>query len=445
MTAHSLSISDGTTTFALSGNTTAMLQNYAMATPTTDEQSVTETIKLSIVGSTPTVMQANIATLERLLQQARQRRNATIGPCVYLQFQLITDASAWRSRILDARLEVSETSIAVWANAVCECSLYIERVPYWEGALTQLPLTNVNGSANTSGLQIFNSNDGVGTIPNKRCNYVEISSSDVTGSLPAPVKLELTNTVGSAVGYTDIFAATNVFSDPANFTHILEAESVVVSGSLSSADTAQYSGGYYVENSGSAPFLIHTGLTAALLAMAAGQDFHILQRTVNLPAGYVKPAIYDAAGQVAIRSGDEVPLTVTPSNLNDLGVLGLPPGGYSAAYGALRMVLAWRVATSTIVQSDYWALFPVTGFRKLQVVADVANNATVVDDATEDRAYVRASSLELPYVIRKASPVMVWPNRLQRVYLLWSDDSINTITQTMTVKAYYRPRRATIA
>ena len=443
---HTVSITDGTTTFALSGNVTAMLQNYAMATPSTGDQSVTETIKLAIVGSTPAAMQTNVATLERLLQQARQRRTRNVGPFVYLVVQLISDAAAWRSRILDARLELSETSLAVWGNAICECSLLIERAPYWEGALTQLPLTNGNGTNNTSGLKIYNCGDSTGTSPNKRDNYVQVAANDVTGSLPAPVRLELTNTIGSSIQFSALYAATNAFADPQNFAHIQEAESIIVSGSLSALDASLHSGGYYVVNSivGAGTLTIQATLSAALLAKCAGQDFHILQRTSNFPAGYVRASVYDAAGNAAIRHGDEIAASVA-SNLYDLGVLSLPPGGYSSAYGALRMVTRWRVSGSTDVQTDYWALFPTTGFRRLQAIADVVNNATVVDDPIEDRAFVLSSGAELPYIVRRAGPVMVWPGQLQRVYFLWAGNSgISTITQTMTVKAYYRPRRVTI-
>ena len=452
MAAHTFSLTDGTTTLTFTRANGYFVTTYPMQAPEIGEDgapqaTVSETIDLATVGATIAAMQANVQALERMLITMRRRQATGSGPRVFLQATLDGDTTTWRSEIVAGRLNPTDEALRLWPNYTIEAELSVERRGFWEDAtLRQLSLTNGNGSNNTSGLKIYNCGDSTGTSPNKRDNYVQVAANDVTGDLPAPVRLELTNTIGSSIQFSALYAATNVFSDPQNFAHIQEAETIIVSGSLSGLDTTLHSGGYYVVNSivGAGTLTIQATLSAALLAKCAGQDFHILQRTSNFPAGYVRASVYDAAGNAAIRNGDEVAASVA-SNLYDLGVLSLPPGGYSSAYGALRMVTRWRVSGSTDVQTDYWALFPTTGFRRLQAIADVVNNATVVDDPIEDRAFVLSSGAELPYIVRRAGPVMVWPGQLQRVYFLWAGNSgISTITQTMTVKAYYRPRRVTI-
>ena len=445
--AHAFSITDGTTTFSLT-TTNSQLINYPMA-PAANErgvlQHVTESIDILLYAATPTLMQTAAATLERLLQKARERTSGNTGPVIYIQAQLDSDSTAWRSRIYDARLELKENSLAIWGNAKMEATVYVERAPYWEGALTQIPLTNGNGTSNTSGLKVYNCGDSTGTSPNKRDNYLQIAAGDVTGSLPAPVRLELTNTSGSSIQYTDIFLAVNSFSDPANFAHILEAETAGVNGTydVDTVDTNCSGGSKVVSSSGT----LQANISTTLLSKAAGYDFHILQRVSYFPATtYVRPSVYDPAGVFEIRRGEETPLTVGSQTLHDLGVISLPPGGYSTAYGALRILFACRLPAATSIEHDYWALFPTTGFRRLQALVSIANAATIIDDPIEDRAYALISGAELPYIVRKVGPVVVQPNTLQRIYVLWADlithDSV--ITQTMTVKAYYRPRRSTI-
>ncbi len=131
--AHSISITDGTTTFSLT-STNCMLVNYPMGTPSTEAgvaQNVTESISVLLYANTPTSMQTATATLERLMEQARRRRYSSTGPAVYINVQLDSDASAWRSRIYNARLELKENSLAIWGNAKVEATVYIERAPYW--------------------------------------------------------------------------------------------------------------------------------------------------------------------------------------------------------------------------------------------------------------------------------------------------------------------------
>ena len=134
--AHVLSITDGTTTFSITSGSTCYLINYAMASPTLGEASLTETINLMVTGANGAAVQTNTATLERLLDSARRRRMESYGPRVYLQVQLDSDGSTWRSEIYDARLDIAEDGLAVWANAKLMASLYVERAPFWEGALT---------------------------------------------------------------------------------------------------------------------------------------------------------------------------------------------------------------------------------------------------------------------------------------------------------------------
>jgi hypothetical protein len=81
-------------------------------------------------------------------------------------------------------------------------------------------------------------------------------------------------------------------------------------------------------------------------------------------------------------------------------------------------------------------------FRRLNIVGSVANGAKITDDPIEDRAYITASGVDIPAVVRRSGPVQVWPNTLQRIYFAWGlQNTTSPIDQTFTVKAWYRPRR----
>jgi hypothetical protein len=435
--AHALSITDGSTTFSLS-TTNAYLQKYVPVEAQPGEQSVGESVELTFYAASTSAMMTAIQTLQRLLDGIRRRQAWGVGPVVYLNFQPDGDATTWRSEMLDARLEYSEDTLSVYPQAKMPATLVLTREPYWEGALTQIPLTNGSASNNTSGITIYNHDDGGANHD----NYVQIAAADVAGSLPTPVKLELTNNVGSTQNWKQIWLANNAFSDPANFTHILEGETQVVGGSTgSNADSS---------NSSYATITINTQdvhqwtLSAALLQDAQGYDFHLLARfrSVNGTV-YIRPAIYDSSGNYALWQGDETQVTLTSDAIVDLGVCPLPPGGYSTAYGAQRLYWGLRSASSVVVQTDFIALFPANTFRKLRMLSTTANGVKVTDDQPEGRAYSVASSVETPNIAVSGMPLTVFPNQVQRLYFLWSYFDLSaSISTTMSVKAWYRPRRA---
>jgi len=436
--AHALSITDGTTTFSLS-TTNCMLVQYTPVEPQGDESTVVETIEILLTGATVAAMRTAMSSLQTLLSAAGHRQKWGIGAVVYLQFQPDGDASVWRSEVRDARLEYSEDTLRAWGQAMLPASLIVERSAIWEGALTQLPLTNGNGTANTSGLTIRNHDDS--TAGND--NYVEIAALSVAGSLPSPLMVELTNTTGAAVQYEQILMANNAFSDPANLTHVLQAETVVVSGSGTVQSDAACSNGQYTTFAFTNSSAQQYTLSQTLLRDTMGYEFHLIVRFKSInSAAYVRPTILDSTGAYTLWVGDEVELPLISPALADLRVIPLPPGGYTTLAAGLRLRLDWRSSTTTTVDTDFLALFPANTYRCLSVRASCSNNGKIVEDPINKRAWIDNASGEIGAVTPRGLPLTVWPGVLQRVYFLWYQSSMAaTITQTFTVKLWYRPRR----
>jgi len=436
--AHALSITDGTTTVNLS-TTNAMLVQYTPVEAQPGEQYVSESVDLLLYAASKSALDTAVQTLKRLLTGIDRRREWGTGPAVYLNYTPDGSAATWRSEMVDYRFEYSEDALNSYVQAMLPATLILQRVPLWEGALTQIPLTNQSASNNTSGITVYNHDDS-GT--NHDC-YVQIAAADVGGSLPAPVKIELTNNTGGSQNYKQIWLANNAFSDPANFPHILEGESFVA-GSGTTGSNADSSGGSYGTVAVTGEAYQQWTLSSTLLTKARGYDFHLLARfrSVNGTV-YIRPSVYEATGASTLWRGSETQVGVTSDAIIDLGTVPLPPGGYSTAYAAQRLNLAYRTVSTVTVQPDFLAWFPANTFRKLGLIGPQANGTQITDDQPEGRAYVVNSSAQTPAVVASGMPLMVWPNTLQRIYILHSLVNLSAaIDLTLSVKAWYRPRRA---
>ena len=435
--AHALSITDGTTTFSLSTTNCALTQ-YTPAEPQAKETTVTETIEVLFYAATVTAMRTAINVLQGLIDAARRRTAWGVGPVVYLLYQPDGDATAWRSQLIDVRMEYGEDTLRVWGQAKLTASLVIEREAVREGDEAQIPLTNGNATNNTSGLTV-NLHSATGAY-----NYAQIGTTGVAGSLPTPLRLELTNNTGGSVAYYEVIVSNNAFSTPGSFTPVLQSEVSMVVGGTDTNDATCSNGQYSAATFTNTHTQQYT-LSQTLLQNAQGYDFHLLARLRSLTArAFVRPSIYDSTGAFVLWAGDEVELPVTGRAITDFGVIPLPPGGYSSSWGAMRLNLAWRASGAVAVDTDFLAFFPAATYRTLRIPAAVANNATIVDDGSAGRAYVRTSSVELPSVQVGGMPLLVWPGRTQRVYFAWSlADGSAPISQTLSVKAWCRPRRYT--
>lgn len=456
--AHALSLSDGTTTVNLSSSG-VFLTRYSPQPPSvrtgsargldgddvTDPayENVTETIELLPYAANTTALQAVVNGIERLIDYAKQRQKFRTGPRVYLQLQVDGESNTYRSEILYGRFEPAEDALSIWGNYQFPARLSVTRRYFWEGALTELQLSTSNSSAATGGKTIYNHDDSDAGND----NWVQIAAAQVGGAIPAPLRLTLQNTTGSAQDYRNIYMAVNAYSDPANFTHIIEGESVV-SGYGTSTSLSTCSGGSYVARTLSVGTNeMHWNISSTQLQDTQGRDFRILMRLVTQPAStiYVTACIYDKDGLIPLATGDEVKITASTNAIVDLGVLAIPPGGYNTTFGAVRLVLKLRTTGTPSVSIDYFQLTPTDSFRKLyQLGYSAANNSYIIDDGIEGYTVLQESSVDYPIYTVYDSPLIVFPNRIQKIIILHDEGSSSVIANTFSIRAYYRPRRLTI-
>lgn len=450
---HVFTLTDGTTTISLVASG-VLLDNYAMSVPEGDDVTVVDTVDIMVEGASGAAMQSKARAIEAMMDAATRYHRTRTGARVFVTAQLISDADAWRSEIVGGRLEPADDTLAVWANNKARMTLYIERAPYWEGPETQIPLTNGNGTNNTAGLTVYNANDGSGTSPNKRNNYLQIAATDVVGVLPAPVKLELKNATGIMMQVSNMHLATNAFSDPANLAYILEAESRTGGGTVT-ADGAASGGSKSVLSGYVSGAWIYWNIEATLLQKTQGRWFRALvslrSRTATAAqAETMQAELRDSTGVNVLFRGPEVAVNERATAgypLVDLGALPMPPGSSAASFERVQLWITLRLASGTATTAiDFVQLTPTDSYMPLQIMPiGIMANDIILYDGIDGASYVTANGFKGPYLRTASDPLVVYPGKLQRISVLAShDDTPYYITDKWAVRAWYRPRRLSI-
>lgn len=436
---HALSLYDGSTTLSLSTGS-YILGHYVPQAPK-EGKPVTEPVELTVVAASTGAVQTAINDVERLFEKAKRRAETGKGPKVFLQYQPTGDGTVWRSELVDARLELTPTAMRVWSQAKVGVRLFITRAPFWEGARTQIPLSNNNGSNNTSGLTIWNHDDsGSGND-----DYVEFAGSNVTGVLPTPLELQLANASGASQNYRNFFVGNNNFDNTAALT--LEGENRQAGYGTATAASGT-SNGQYLALSVNGTFVVPWTLSSLLLQQAAGRYLRVLGvfHSFAAPGVYVRAAIRDYYGLVTLARTNEIMLTPNASRVQDLGILPFPPGGYNPGWGSQTLVLEFRTSSLQTVGLDFLLLMPSEPLcfqRVVQRSMTVLSGSTVVLDGIENLYYLDESGPDHPIYAPKGMPVHVFPGVTQRLYIL-HDGTDRSVDWKLTVKAWYRPRRLTV-
>jgi hypothetical protein len=187
--------------------------NYYPGTPADGADDITESGKWRIAGSSVADLLAKIQAIENVFRRAGAYNEDEVGDYqVRLTMLLSGDSDTWESPIYEGRLELAEDVLGVdWANWQTDVILIWRRAGYWE-RLVAVPITNSNGTAQTTGVNISNRSDESGISPNISENYVDIDSAGVPGDLPAPAIIEIYDSVGNNI--RQVYVCHNAKSQP---------------------------------------------------------------------------------------------------------------------------------------------------------------------------------------------------------------------------------------
>jgi hypothetical protein len=444
-----LRFTDGTTTVTVSNLTDGILTGYQSGNENPISAETSE-LAYVVLRGTLSAKIANINLLNGFFLKARERQEKQFLSAVYVERD-IGDGVWWRSELIDGLVMLSSDGLDAIGRSP-EISVSFTRKNYWEGAEAQIPLSNGNGTDNITGLPVFNCNDGSGTAPAKNNNYVQIAADIIGGDLFAPIRLEMVNALNSASRLYSVWIAHNSEADPANFQNVIEGESVAAGGS--DVIGSGYSGGKYrtISWTGDNQVLIaRWTLDTAYLNRSASNWFKVLSAFAAGPSSNTRLQLkirWPASAYLTeIGSSQEVALDTT--KLQDIGTLQLPPwlAGAGDQTDIALCLYARRIGGGT-VNIDYLHISPLDSYRILKPQGyGAAYTVRIVDDGINELLYTDGwtPAGKTGHYVGIGSPLLLKPNKLQRIYFLQNGDTGDiSITRTLTIKAFYRPRRATL-
>jgi len=438
-----LDISDGTTTTVLSGTSPVMGCTFFPITSqykNGDWQPVTENAIVNLRG-THTAIRSTINSIETLISAAIRRQETGVGPRVFVDYKPVDSDSTYRSEVIDGRVNwSSEPGLRRLGdtNPTVQVQVLWTRRPGWDGPEAELSISSNGQAAATGGRTVTNNPAGA--------NWVQWAAAQVGGVLPTPVRIELTNTSGSGQAYRKLVANVNAFSDPANLVYYLQGESRISGGTVTSDATCSGSSRLDFSATSSITTFQWT-LPAADMQRTDGRRARLVARMNSITGAlYVRPKILDSGGTQVLWQGDELSLgNLSDATLWDLGIVPLPPGGYGTSYGAARLGLDVRGASTASLDVLQLSMIDAYRFYELPSVS-VANNATLVLDSIDERNYVSTSGAWMPLPVAFGEPILVQANTLQRMYFLYEIAATAgvPITGTFSARLYARPRRLTV-
>ena len=465
--AHVMTLTDLTTTFNLTSASDCRLLEYEPETPDISPQeaaslivdggeildahiaNVTESGRFEILGTTVADLQSNIRTVELLFLQARERQRRKGGADrVYVTLQMNGEGGAWRSEILFGSLSLASNVFEEWGNLKAEVILTWTRRFYWEGAEAYAQLWNTSGGG-VSGtvVEIYNQNAG------SNLNFAHVVGNSISGSLPAACRIELTNASSTTVGYNRIYIGQGIWIDSEDFDHMLQGEDNEVAGGTDTSN-ATSSGGYYhaLTWTGATTYAsavrYQFTISGAQLGYANGSFFRLLARMNATPNTTTYVRVEVAYGPIVFYQGQEMKLR--GSGLEDFGVIQLPPSLSelpSYALADLEINIYARDTVSGSLSIDYIQLTPLDGWRELNIVGTSFPDGSIIyDDGILGISYTDdATAGTFGNIITKGQPIHLWPNRDQRLYILFDEDNGGApIARQNDLQVIYRPRRLTL-
>lgn len=439
-----LYITYGSTTVYLD-RTNKTLLKYRPNAPKDDEvEDLTD--HAEVVCSTSTKDEL-INAIELALIQARRYEKRAQGDRVYINFKPDGQTDIWRSPLIGGRVTLDDAALDwMWTSDNVKVIVALQRKPWFEGPEEQLDLYNGNAVGGSTTGKVYNCNDGTGTSPNKKNNWLQILNEDIEGILPARCRLELTNTYSSAIRNNEIWIGLNAFADPENFIHHIEAEDAW----QPSNDTANgnASGGYYNYNTtgGDVAFkAFEITLSSSFMSKMKGRSFRLLASNDILSNSGVyvhcRTLFPTEPGITILEQGSEYLLDTRDTQ--DIGTLKLPPWVEKASTQSALSLQIWaRKTGGCTYYLDAVHFMPLDSFRVLWPKGyGQPQNYTIVDDSIEDMIYTTSGTAVTGHYIGYGRPFELFPGQDNFLYFLWNP---GTILRTMEVEVYYRPRRYTV-
>ena len=441
--AATLTLTDGTTTVNLAGSG-ASIVDYKPLPPDAGRDTVDETAVID--WASYTTGRSAVQSINRLFEAARSRQTLGLGVRVYVNCQLDGDSLLYRAEVIDGAVEAGEDTLG-W-NAATGSPLTDVVISWtrgiWEGPEASVPITNVNGSAVTSGLTVNNHSNSLNTYD----AYFSLSGSSVAGDAPCPVRIELTTLTATALGYYLIAlhrgagSWTNVSTIP--------AEARTTGGTITS-DANAHDGSYVALTVGTGELygVMAWTIPGSMFNVSLGRMTVPLMRLRSKPANTVYFSF--GLGATGAASGSDWVEVPTARQWVMFPPVSCPPAYNGGPYqdGTAQLDTRNSTGSSVAVDIDYVELLPVDGLRQyISTGSDVVTQSTTfVDDGIEGYVYHRDGSSNRASVFSVyGEPFMLYPG-VDAIFVAHFSDVANNLmypAHNVTARLYYRPRRYSI-
>lgn len=381
----------------------------------TEDEKVADTFVLMVQDTAANIQKA-ASDINRILEQGKIYDEQKIGDQIFLEGTL--DGTNWRRSPVVGGMVTGYDLDSTIRSGFAEIHFQVLRKDYFDGVETNVPLTNQNGSNVTSGLRIYNCNDGA-TVDTtyKRNNYVEIAAASVLGDLPAPVKL----TISSTSGFTHLYIGLG-WANSQVVNRLYEAETAAGSGTSYSGA----SGGQYYSGAGELNLAASGGPSIFYLPMLRGR----------LNNDNAKVTYWINNGQIKVSYLTQTTQQATDWQLFPLQMLRAP-----TEYGT-GATLHWQYAASQ--DTDYIQLLPANFWRiAIHTITDPASGEFIENGYTERAAFMY-SGTDQPTLVY-GTGIFLMPNKLQRIWILRqnlvsTETNSSNINARSTITLTYRPR-----
>ena len=270
----SLSFVCGNKRYDLNDRSEMVMERGYAPEATVEDEHITETVKVQIRKFVPDIIEG----LNIIFEKART--GDPTDDKVYVEYKVDDDEIAWRSRVYNAVLQVTSAVASQWPKGRVDVEISFERDPFWEGPESSIQIANVNTQSGLA--KVYNCNDGVGSVPNKRINFANVNALVIKGELPTPVKLEITNLSTNILG--GLWIGMNNSRPDWIDGWSIEAEAAT---GVTPVTAAGASGGAFVQGNmtyGQAQAALKWSLSDSLMSAVRGQRVRMLLRAYYLGA-----------------------------------------------------------------------------------------------------------------------------------------------------------------
>lgn len=411
--------------------------NYEPAISSEDE--VNEEILLTLKG-THTQMDAVIQALEQKIMLANRFSSERIGYPHFLRVTADQSGVFFYSRILNASLTPSKKSMTYYAGGSLGMVLKIRRRNYFDSDEESLPISGSGMGDVTTGLPLVNHDDS----GHDHAFYAY--QDDVDTELPAPLRLEITNTDASNT-LKDLRMGSfqyDVLSTKPKL--VYEAETGSGGTTENSANASNGSFQRHTWSTAGWTDLTYWAMSLTDLAKYQGRAVRPVLRMANVHTyDGLSMKLSVVSNGVTIWMSNEVP-AMAGSGFVEFGVLRIPAGETLGTNGPYTQNLHLHVfkegTSSATLDLDELILMPTDSITKHLGLMALAQNHKLIDDAFYGISYGEQSDYEMgTHVALNRGHFLMPKHNGYFVLFMVNSSGLAPIAQSVSVKAWYRQRR----